>query len=131
MLRKILAALAGILIAVMVFMGFEKIARHYYPLPPGTDRADHAAMVAYTESLPTEAFLIVLTGWVVGSFLCGLFIKLISRSGGKTAAYISGLFLTTAGIVDIFMLPHPLWFTIIGIVVFIPMTLIGYAIFRR
>jgi hypothetical protein len=131
MLRKVLAVLAGIVAAVAVFMIFERINGKLFPLPPGTDPADHEAMTAYVGTLPATAFVLVLAGWAVGSFVCGLLIRVISRSGDTTPAYIAGLFLMTAGIVDIFMLPHPLWFTITGIVIFIPLTLLGHSLVRR
>ncbi|HRO44057.1 MAG TPA: hypothetical protein PL009_14575 [Flavipsychrobacter sp.] len=131
MLRKIIAVIVGIVAATLLFMGFESIIERLYPLPHGTDRADHAAMEAYVKTLPSTALILVLAGWAVGSFICGLLIRIIARSADKTPAYIAGLFLTTAGIVDIFMVPHPIWFIIIGILLFIPFTLIGHSLYRK
>ena len=130
MLRKVLAVLAGIATASIIFVGFEAINSKLYPMPKGIDRGDHEAMSAYMESLPNQAFINVLMGWLIGSFICGMLIRLISRSSDKTPSYIAGLFLTTAGIVDIFTLPHPLWFAVAGIIVFIPFTLLGHIIFK-
>ncbi|HTM65323.1 MAG TPA: hypothetical protein VL093_03325 [Flavipsychrobacter sp.] len=131
MLRKIIGALAGIVAAMLIFMVFEKINSGRFPLPPGVDPADHEAMTVYAQSQPSSALITVLVGWAIGSFICGLLIRIISKSADKIPAYIAGLFLTTAAIVDLLLLPHPIWFIIAGILVFIPMTLLGHAVYKR
>src|SRR5690242_17610658 len=131
MLRNVLAVLAGICGATILFMGFERLQRQLYPFPNALDPADHEAMSAYAKTLPTKALLVILVGWILGSFACGLLMRVITRKPEKTAAYLAGLFLTTAGIVDVFMLPRPIWFIIAGIIVFIPFTLLGHSIIKR
>lgn len=131
MFRNILAVVAGIITATLVFIGFEQLGQKIYPLPPGLDTTDHEVMSSYTKTLPDVAFIPVLAGWVIGSFVCGIVIGLIAKKSLRTSAYLAGLFLTTAGIVDIFMLPHPLWFVVAGIIVFIPFTLLGVKVIKR
>jgi len=126
MLRKILSALAGLIAAILVFMAFEWVNSLFYPLPIDLDKADHEAMAAYVKTLPTTAFLPVLAGWAAGSFVCGLLIRLISKSGNKISAYLAGLLLMTAGIVNMFTIEHPTWFIVIGLFIFVPFTLLGY-----
>ncbi len=131
MLRKILAVIAGIITATLIFMGFETISRKTYPLPEGLDKADHEAMSVFISGLPSFAFVIQLCGWAVGSFVCGWLTGVITRSSDRSPAYIAGLFLLSAGIVEIFLLPHPVWFSVTGIALFIPMTLLGHAVYRK
>ncbi len=130
MLRKILGVLAGLAVAVMIFVGFEYINSQMYPKPAGFDPADHKAMSAYVAALPMGALFTLLAGWVLGSFACGALIRLIGRSDSHTPAYIAGLFLLSAGIVDIFILPYPLWFTIVGVIIFIPATILGHLVVK-
>lgn len=117
--------------ATLVFMGFESLSHHFLPATDVPHRADYPALKVYVQALPVAAHLIVALGWVIGSLFCGFIIRIIAKSPDKTPAYIAGLFLTTAGIVDVSMLPYPLWYIITGIVVFIPMTLLGHIIGRR
>lgn len=126
MLRLIIAFFAGVLAAVAVNFGFERINARRFPFPPGLDRAEHRNMERYVQSLPHSAFLTTLAGWAVASFACGLVIRLISRTDTQTPAYLAGLLLMTAGIVEIFTIPQPLWFTIVGVLLFIPFTLLGH-----
>jgi hypothetical protein len=130
MLKKVLAVVAGLVAAIVIFMAFEHLKEHLYPLPHGIDRADHRAMSAYEESLPTTALVLMLGGWVIGSFVCGVLIKIIVKSSDRTPAYLAGLFLMAAGIVDIFLLPHPVWFIVTAVLIFIPATLAGHALVK-
>jgi NADH:ubiquinone oxidoreductase subunit 3 (subunit A) len=131
MLRKVLAALIAILVAVLITVGFEHFCTVLYPYPPGMDTTDHFAMEAFTETLPSSYLLITITGWAVASFAAGLVIRLIVPAGSRTSAYLTALFLMTVGIVRVFMLPYPLWFRIAGICVFIPFTLLGHTLKLR
>jgi hypothetical protein len=112
-------------------MAFEYLNGKLYPAPPGLDPADHKAVSEYVNSLPSIALWVVLAGWATGSFICGVIVKLISKSSDRTPAYLAGLFLMAAGIVDIFLLPHPLWFIVTGVLIFIPATLAGHALVKR
>jgi hypothetical protein len=131
MLRKIIGVVVGIVAAMLIFMVFDKINSVRFPLPANLYPADHEAMTAYVRTLPSSFFITTLIGWALGSFISGVLIRIISKSSEKISAYIAGLFLTTAAIVDIFLLPNPVWFTVIGIVLFIPMTLLGHTVYKK
>lgn len=128
MFRRLVAFFIGITIAVVSFTFVEKLNAMLYPIPTNIDPHDLNQMKTYVAHLPSSALLILLLGWTLGSVICGFVIALISKSESRTPAYIAGLFLTTAGIVDLFMVPHPTWFIIIGMAVFIPFTLLGHLI---
>jgi hypothetical protein len=129
--RRILGVFAGIIAAILIFTAFEYFRLRTFPPPPGYEKANHQQQVDYFQSLPTTALVIDLAGWITGSFLCGLLIRIISRSANKSPAYIAGLFLMTAGIVDLFVIPYPVWFIIAGLLVFIPFTLLGHSVMKN
>lgn len=124
--RRILSVFAGLIAAILVFIAFEWVNSLFYPFPKHIDIADQEATTAYIKTLPNTAFILVLMGWAAGSFVCGLLIRLISRSASKISAYISGLLLMTAGIVNMFSIEHPTWFIVIGLFCFVPFTLLGH-----
>ncbi|RYZ54868.1 MAG: hypothetical protein EOP49_04175 [Sphingobacteriales bacterium] len=126
MLRKVIAFITGILIAMVVIMGAESIKDRLYPLPTHADPANYQVQSQYISELPVSALMIILTGWVLGSLFCGLSIGVISRSSERTPSYIAGVFLTATAIVNLFLYPHPMWFIILGVAVFIPFTLLGH-----
>lgn len=128
MLRKILSVFAGIASAILVFILTEKVSDKFYPLPSESASYDPQVLSTHIATFPLTPLVVVLIGWVLGSFTCGFIIKLISGSSAKTPAYLAGLFLTTAGLVNLLSLPHPIWFIIMGAAVFIPFTLLGHVV---
>jgi hypothetical protein len=68
----------------------------------------------------------VLAGWITGSFLCGLLIRLISRSSDKKLPFIAGIVLTLSAVTNFYLLPHPTWFIVVGLLVFVPSALAGH-----
>lgn len=131
MLRTVLATVIGLMAAFLVIYGVEWLSSLRYPLPKDLDIANHQAMTAYIAHLPKGALINVLVGWALGSIVCGFLIRIISKSSSKTAAYLAGLLLMTTGIVNIFMYPHPIWFIVIGVLLFIPCTLLGHSMYKR
>lgn len=131
MLRKVIGVIAGLVVAMFIITIVESLNAKFFPLPKGMDVSDREAMQAYISSLPSVTFLIVLSGYLLGSFFCGLIIRLISKSNDNTSALLAGIGLTTVGIVNFFSFEHPWWVIIVGLLIFIPATLFGFNIARR
>ncbi|MBL7790021.1 MAG: hypothetical protein JNL75_09375 [Chitinophagales bacterium] len=70
----------------------------------------------------------VLFGWAIGSMICGFLIRLISKSESTKLPLIAGTILTLTAVINFLSFPHPTWFIIVGLVIFIPMTLLGFKI---
>ena len=66
--RSVLAVLAGAIVAGVLIAIVEAISSAIFPLPPGLDIHDHAAMRQHIDTLPLGAFLLVLAAWAIGSF---------------------------------------------------------------
>jgi len=126
--RSILAVLAGFVAACVVMMIIESVNGHIlYPelgkMAEGvTDREAIRAMLA---SAPIGAFLVVLLGWVLGSLLGGLVAAWIGWNAPVGHALVLGGFLTLAGIANNLMIPPPLWFWIVSLLVFLPAACFG------
>jgi hypothetical protein len=73
--------------------------------------------------LPAGALLFIIAAYVVGSFVAGWAAGKITKS--MTAALIAGGLLMIGGLVNVILIPHPLWFTIASIVVYLPCAWIG------
>ena len=123
MLRRIGAVIAG-LIAAWLPIGFtETINRHLYPPPPGLDMHSRADIFRYVGTLPTTAFVLVLAGWLVGTFLGTWVAAKIARSA--IPAYILGAILLAAGIFNTIAIPQPVWFSIASFLIYIGGTVAG------
>jgi sugar phosphate permease len=126
MIKNILAVIAGIAGAMATFMLFEQISHSIYPFPAETNMNDKVAMTAYMEKFPLAGLLLVLAGWIIGSINCGFLISVISKSGNRNLPLIAGGFLTLSAIINMYTIPHPVWFMIIGVLVFVPSVLFGF-----
>ena len=68
-LRRIGAVIAGLIVAFLLVSGAEGIAHKIYPPPPGTNMQDMTQVKAYVATLPLSVMLVVLTGWLIATFV--------------------------------------------------------------
>ena len=131
MLRKIIGVMAGLMVAMLIITVIESLNAKLHPLPKGVNIEDREAMQGYINSLPKTAFIILLSGYLLASFFCGLVIRLIAKSDDRTPAYLASIGLATAGIVNFFSFEHPWWVIIIGLLIFVPVTLYGFTLIKK
>ena len=56
--------------------------------------------------------------------------KVISKNDNEKLPIIAGIILTISAIANFFSLPHPTWFIIVGLIIFIPSTLLGHKLYK-
>jgi len=130
MKRNILSVIVGLATAIITFLIAETINTSLHPAPTSLDFKNSIAVKLFYENQPLSFWLMVLLGWVVGSFLCGLLIKWISKNDDKKLPIIAGCLLTLSAVANFFSLPHPTWFIIVGLLIFIPSTLLGHKLYK-
>jgi hypothetical protein len=117
--RMVAGIVAGALVAMAVIVGFESLNLLLHPLPPGIDLSDPAAMKAFAAAAPAGALLVVLAGYVAGTF-AGVFVAAkVSRSA--IAGAVVALLLVAGGIVNMLTIPHPVWFWAASLVAYVVM----------
>ena len=114
--KNIAAGIAGVVIAGAIVWLIETVGHSVYPRPPNLNFADPDAMRAYISTLPIGALLFVGGAWFVGT-LCGTFAacKIGPAKPIIFAGVVGGLMLIATA-ANLIMIPHPLWFSILGIV---------------
>lgn len=114
--KNIAAGIAGVATAVVLVWLVEMLGHSVYPPPAGLDFADPDAMRAYVATLPIGAFLFVGGAWFIGT-LSGTIVACKIGSAKPTifAGIVGGLMLA-ATVVNLTMIPHPAWFSILGVV---------------
>lgn len=130
MKRNILSVVVGLATAIITFLIAETINGNLHPAPTTLDYKNTIAVKAFYENQPLSLWLLVLAGWIIGSLLCGFLIKLISKSENKKLPIIAGCILTLSAVANFFSLPHPTWFIVVGLLVFIPSTLLGHKLYK-
>jgi len=122
-LRRIGAVIIGMIVAFLLVAGAEGIGHKIYPPPPGTNMQDMAQVKAFVATLPLSVLLIVLTGWLIATFVATWLAARIA--GTPITGYIVGALLLCAGIANAFIIPQPVWFSIASIVIYIAATWAG------
>lgn len=119
--RNAAALVAGLVAAIAVFLLAEALNNKLHPLPAGTE-----TKAAYAGQ-PFAFWAVVLIGWGLGSALCGYVIGRVGRRRTAWLPWAAGLALTASGAVNAFSLPHPVWFVVAGLLLFVPAVFAGYA----
>lgn len=125
-LRNILAIILGVVIGGIVNMGLIMISGSVIPPPEGADVTTteglQAAMHLFEPKHFVFPFLAHALGTLVGAFIAAL----VADNHKIKFALVIGVFFLIGGIMSIFMLPSPTWFSILDLVgAYIPMAWIG------
>jgi len=124
--KQILAVVVGAVMGFVVLGLIEMVSWMLYPMPEGLDIANAEVMRAYVSQVPIGAKLIVLVAWMIGAFVAGFLAAKIAPEGkGRQSAIFAGAILMLGGIANAFMVPHPMWMLIIGLLQYIPLAHIG------
>ena len=114
--KNIAAGVAGIVIAGALVWLVEMIGHSVYPPPPGLDFANPEAMRAYIATMPIGAFLFVGGAWFIAT-LAGTFAACkIGDAKPMIFAIVVGGLMLIATAANLMMIPHPLWFSILGVI---------------
>jgi len=122
-LRRIGAVIVGLIVAFLIVAGAEGIAHQIFPPPPGTNMQDMNQVKAFVATLPLSVLLIVLTGWLIATFVATWLAARIA--GTPIPGYVVGGLLLCAGIANAFIIPQPIWFSIASLVIYIAATWVG------
>ena len=122
-LRSIAAVVAGFVAASIVMMIIETInGRVLYPelAKAAEGMTDRDAVRALMATAPVGAFLVVIAGWILGGVAGGWVTARLAARATAGHGLVLGAVLTLAGIANNLMVPPPLWFWIVSLVVLMP-----------
>lgn len=130
MKRSVLSVIAGLITAVITFVIVEKVNDLLHPFPANFDFKNSEAVADYFGSQPLLYWMMVLLGYILGSLLCGFFIKYIKKEDKKKLPIIAGSILTLSAVSNFMLIPHPTWFIVLALIIFIPVTLLGHSLYK-
>lgn len=125
MLKKILAVFAGVIVASICIWAVETLNHIMYPYPEGMKPNDMEIFKSYVETLPFLGRFMVIVGYAVGALVSGFIATKVSKDGKPTAALICGIIFLVFTIYNMTVLPTPIWFWVLGILVW-TLVLAGY-----
>ncbi|WP_340587885.1 hypothetical protein [Erythrobacter alti] len=107
LVRKIVASVAGIIIAGIVVGLVEMLGHMVFPPPDGIDVTDPADQARMMEVIPTGAKVAVIVAWFLGS-LAGAWAA-IRIAGNAVPGWIVAVVMIALSLVTTQMFPHPFW----------------------
>lgn len=117
--RSILAVIAGMLVAFVIIALVEMVGMRVYPPPAGMDPRDPESIKAAMAQIPLGALLVVLLAYAAGSVAGGWIAARFAPRARLMHAMIVGAILLGAGIMNMTMFPHPGWFWVSAIAIYL------------
>ena len=124
MIRTMFSVMLGMVVAMMVMLGLEFVGAWLVPMPTGQlgNEADLAEIVA---NAPTAKLVWVLAGWLLAALCGGWVAARLARVRRMGAAIAVGVLILLGVVLNAWMLPHPLWMLLAGLVGPIPLAWAG------
>lgn len=125
-LRNILAVIAGLVVGSFVNMGIVTIGGQVIPPPEGADLTTIEGLKTSMHLMQPQHFLMPFLAHALGTLGGAVVAALIAVKNKMLLALIIGFFFLGGGIINIIMLPSPLWFTLVDLVLaYLPMAWLG------
>jgi hypothetical protein len=125
MLKRILAVIGGIVAGSITVAAVEMLGHYLYPLPAGMKSDDMEAMKEYIPNAPFMALFFVIIAYALAALVVGFVSTKIANDGKNKYAIIGGVIFLIITIINLAMLPTPVWFWVLGIAVW-GLVLVGY-----
>lgn len=130
-LKNILAVIIGWLAGSIVNMGLIQIGHTLYPIE-GIDPNDMDALATEMPTLDYTYFIFPFLAHALGTLVGAAIAYLIAASHKMKFAISIGILFLIGGILVSFMIPGPLWFTLLDIfIAYIPMAIIGASFAKK
>lgn len=120
--KNILAVLLGLIIGSVVNMAIITMSGSVIPPPNGADVTTAEGLKATMHLFEPKHFIFPFLAHAVGTFAGALTTALIAFNHKMKLALVIGAFFLFGGIVMIFTLPSPIWFSLAdAVLAYIPM----------
>lgn len=125
-LKNILAVILGLVLGGIVNEGLIMIGPSVIAPPDGADMKTIEGLKASMHLLETKHFLFPFLAHALGTFVGAYIAARLAASRHLVLALVVGAFFLAGGISAVFMLPSPLWFTLVDLILaYIPMAYIA------
>ena len=133
MVRKILAVVAGLVVALLIVMLIQRFGHSLFPPPTDMDISDQEFMRKYVASLPWGPLAFVIASYVLAAFGGGLVAAMLAGERPMIFSGLIALAVLAGAVSTMVMIPHPTWFEIaaVGGIVLAALVAAGLAGNRR
>lgn len=128
MIRATLAVLLGLLVALATILLLEYLGMSLFPLPPGIDLDSEEDLARLVAAAGPGKQSWVLLGWTLAALVGGWVAARVGRRAGPALAV--GALLVAGVLLNAALLPHPLWMTLLGVLLPLPAAWAGARLAR-
>jgi len=130
--KNILAVITGIIIGGALNMGIIMISGLIIPPPDGADLTTMEGLKTSMHLMQPQHFIMPFLAHALGTFVGALLAAVIASNHKMKFALGIGAWFMLGGIINIFMLPSPTWFTILDLAcAYIPMSYLAGKLMTR
>ena len=127
--KNILAIISGLVLGSGVNMRLIQAGGFIIPPPAGTDTSTMEGLKSALPLFEPKHFLFPFLAHAVGTLTGALFATMIAKSKQRALSLIIGILFLIGGIMNVVMLPSPIWFTVTDLLfAYIPMVYLGYSL---
>jgi hypothetical protein len=131
-LKNILALVAGVILGNIVNMGIIMISGYVIAPPAGADLTTMEGLRASMHLMQPKHFIMPFLAHALGTFTGALITAYLAANRKMIFALVIGLVFLVGGITNIFLLPSPVWFTVVDLAgAYIPMAYIAGKLAKR
>ncbi len=124
MVKRILSVVFGLVAGVVTISLVESFGHILFPLG-SVDMSSPEAIKQFIQNIPTGAIAMVLVGWVIGAFVGGIIASLIDIENSFRNSVVIGVVILILSIINLIMLPSPIWMWIGAIALIVPFAIVG------
>ncbi|MBN2668639.1 MAG: hypothetical protein JXR60_05350 [Bacteroidales bacterium] len=130
--RNVIAVLLGIVVGGFANMGIISISDKVIPLPEGIDPSSMESLAASMHLFQAQNFLMPFLAHALGTFSGAWLTVLVAASRKSMLAMIVGIFFLIGGVINVFMLPAPFWFSFLDLfLAYLPMAFLASKMVKR
>ena len=130
--RNILAVVIGLMAGGLVNMGLVMLGPKIFPPPAGANLSTPEGLQAAMPLLGPEHFVFPFLAHALNAFVGALVVYLMAASRRTQLPWIVGGLTLIGGIAAALMIPAPLWFEALDIIVaYLPMTCLAIKVGQR
>jgi len=127
LIRNVLAVIIGVIVGSVVNMGLITISGSIIPPPNDAVVTTMEGLVASIHLFEPKHFIMPFLAHALGTLVGAFFAAIVVNSRKKWFALSIGFFFLIGGVVNVIILPSPLWFIILDVTLaYLPMAFLGY-----
>ena len=128
--RTVLGVVAGLATMFVVILLVEWLGAQAFPPPDGLDMGNPEALATAMAQMPLGALAVIVVAWLLGAFAGGWVAARIAGQHPRVAAVIVALAVVAGVVMMVLSIPHPLWMSMVGLLLPVPMALAGARLAR-